>query len=142
KIVFQVETPFIKSATIGPVPLPPKDHVVKPNDIAVVSGWGNLWQGGPSTTKLQRVNILIADQAYCNNTYNEDWGFAVYPTQVCAHDPSTEKGSCQGDSGGPLTVGGKLVGLVSWAAGCASTVYPTVFTRVVSYLDWIEENTI
>lgn len=41
KIVFQVETPFNKSITIGPVPLPPKDHVVKTNDVAVVSGWGS-----------------------------------------------------------------------------------------------------
>lgn len=44
----------------------------------------------------------------------------------------------QGDSGGPLTVGGKLVGLVSWANGCASVSWPTVYTRVTSYLDWIK----
>lgn len=48
----------------------------------------------------------------------------------------------QGDSGGPLTLGGKLIGLVSWANGCASTSYPTVYTRVVSYLDWIAANAV
>lgn len=48
----------------------------------------------------------------------------------------------QGDSGGPLTVGGKLVGLVSWANGCASTSYPTVYTRVPSYVDWIKTNAV
>lgn len=46
----------------------------------------------------------------------------------------------QGDSGGPLTVRGKLVGLVSWSSGCGT--YPAVFTRVVSYLDWIKNNAI
>ncbi|XP_036138929.1 mite allergen Der f 3-like [Monomorium pharaonis] len=52
------------------VPLLPKGDVVKPNDIAVVSGWGRLWQGGPTTVKLQRVNILIGDQSYCKYMYN------------------------------------------------------------------------
>ncbi|XP_012528116.1 chymotrypsin-2-like [Monomorium pharaonis] len=116
--------------------LPPKGYVVKPNDIAVMSGWGRLWEGGPTTVKLQRVNILIADQIYCKYIYN-NIGYNVHPTQVCAYDPSIEKGSCQGDSGGPLTVDGKLVGLVSWAEGCSGISYPTVCTRVASYLDWI-----
>ncbi|XP_011705140.1 PREDICTED: mite allergen Der f 3-like, partial [Wasmannia auropunctata] len=91
--LLKVEKPFIMSATVGPVPLPPKDHVVNPNDIAVVSGWGRLWEGGPTTTKLQRVNILIADQDYCRYMY-ENIGYNVHPTQVCAFDSSAEKGSC------------------------------------------------
>lgn len=45
----------------------------------------------------------------------------------------------QGDSGGPLTVDGILVGLVSWAQGCAQLEWPTVFTRVSSYTDWIQK---
>ncbi|KAL6257050.1 hypothetical protein P5V15_011985 [Pogonomyrmex californicus] len=139
--LLKVKTPFVRSNTVGYVPLPPKDHVVKPNDIAVVSGWGRLWQGGPTTTKLQRVNIIIADQNYCRYVY-EKMGYNVHPTQVCAYDPSIMKGSCHGDSGGPLTVGGKLVGLVSWANGCASTSYPTVYTRVLSFLDWIAANAV
>ncbi|XP_036141753.1 chymotrypsin-2 [Monomorium pharaonis] len=139
--LLKVKTPFKKSVYVGHVPLPPKGHAVKANDIAIVSGWGRLWQGGPTTTKLQRVNIVIADQDYCKYKYN-NMGLNVYPTQVCAYDPSIQKGSCHGDSGGPLTVGGKLVGLVSWANGCASTTYPTVYTRVVSYLDWIADNAI
>ncbi|XP_011863895.1 PREDICTED: polyserase-2-like [Vollenhovia emeryi] len=137
--LLKVRTPFKVSTTIGHVPLPPKEHVVKPNDVAVVSGWGALWSGGPASDKLQRVNVLIADQEYCKYVYTLT-GYDIFLTQVCAYNPSVEKGSCQGDSGGPLTVGGKLVGLVSWARGCASTTYPTVFTRVVTYLDWIQAN--
>jgi len=139
--LLKVKKPFAKSATIGHVPLPPKNFKIKAKDIAVVSGWGRLWQGGPTTTKLQRVNIIIADQAYCTYMYNK-MGYNVHPTQVCAHEATTEKGSCHGDSGGPLTIDGKLVGLVSWANGCASTTYPTVYTRVVSYLDWIKANAV
>lgn len=46
----------------------------------------------------------------------------------------------QGDSGGPLVVNGKLVGLVSWAKACSLTDYPTVYTRVSSYINWIKES--
>ncbi|KAL6435841.1 hypothetical protein ACFW04_005602 [Cataglyphis niger] len=139
--LLKVKDPFIISETLQYVPLPPKGHIVNANDIAVVSGWGRLWQGGPTTTQLQRVNIFIADQKYCANIYN-NMGYNVYDTQVCAYDAQTEKGSCHGDSGGPLTVDGVLVGLVSWANGCASTSYPTVYTRVVSYIDWIKSNAV
>ncbi|XP_011706712.1 PREDICTED: trypsin epsilon-like, partial [Wasmannia auropunctata] len=90
--LLKVDPPFIMSATVGHVPRPPTDHVVKPNDVAVVSGWGSLWDGGPRTTKLQRVNILIADQDYCRYMY-KNIGYNVHPTQVCAFDPSAEKGS-------------------------------------------------
>ncbi|EFN71150.1 Mite allergen Der f 3 [Camponotus floridanus] len=137
--LLKVKNPFVLSATLQKIPLPPQDYVVNANDVAVVSGWGRLWQGGPTTNQLQRVNIVIADQQYCSDKYT-DLGYNVYPTQVCAYDPRVEKGSCNGDSGGPLTVGGKLVGLVSWANGCASISYPTVYTRVTSYLDWINAN--
>ncbi|CAL1683671.1 unnamed protein product [Lasius platythorax] len=139
--LLKVKDSFKTSATLQYVPLPPKGHVVNANDVAVVSGWGRIRQGGPTTEKLQRVNIVIADQTYCSNVY-KSMGYNVYSTQVCAYDPKVEKGSCHGDSGGPLTVDGKLVGLVSWARGCASTAYPTVYTRVVSYLDWIKSNAV
>lgn len=52
-----------------------------------------LQENGPTTTKLQRVNIIIADQAYCKYMYN-GVGYNVHPTQVCAYDPSIKKGSC------------------------------------------------
>lgn len=49
-------------------------------------------------------------------------------------------GTCWGDSGGPLVDGtGTVIGLTSWAdaENCAAQV-PTLFTRVASYLDWID----
>jgi secreted trypsin-like serine protease len=47
----------------------------------------------------------------------------------------------QGDSGGPLLVNRTVVGLVSWAYGCAVPGYPTVYTRVSAYRQWIREKT-
>ncbi|XP_076618975.1 trypsin-1-like [Colletes latitarsis] len=135
--LLKVDRPFVTSKQIANVPLPPPNQSIAANTVATVSGWGRLWQGGPTTVQLQRVNILIANQAYCKHIYGNQ-SLNVYDSQICAYDPTAQKGSCHGDSGGPLTVKGKLVGLVSWAMGCARTDYPTVYTRVSSHLNWIK----
>ncbi|XP_025986025.2 chymotrypsin-2 isoform X1 [Solenopsis invicta] len=136
--LLKVTPPFKESATIKRVTL--RSTNVETNDPAVVSGWGKLWQTGPSTNKLRLVDIFIADQTTCENRYRDRFGMTVHQDeQVCAYNPSSEKGSCQGDSGGPLTVNNELVGLVSWAYLCADQTYPTVFTRVFHYLNWIDE---
>ncbi|XP_034236576.1 brachyurin-like, partial [Thrips palmi] len=56
------------------------------------------------------------------------------------------RGPCQGDSGGPLVttgIRGKpiLIGLTSFGTkgGCQLS-WPSVFTRITSYLDWIGES--
>ncbi|XP_034195404.2 chymotrypsin-2-like [Osmia lignaria lignaria] len=138
--LLKVEKPFVKSEQIAFVPLPPKNQVVKANDKAVVSGWGRLWHGGPTTVHLQRVNIMIADQEYCKNIYKGSQN--VYDSQVCAYESGVEKGPCHGDSGGPLTVNGRLTGLASWLRSCGNTSSPTVFTRVSAYIEWIKSNAV
>ncbi|KAK9758495.1 Trypsin [Popillia japonica] len=49
------------------------------------------------------------------------------------------EGACHGDSGGPLVANGKLIGVVSWGNPCAIES-PDVFTRVSSYVNWINSN--
>ncbi|XP_053996070.1 chymotrypsin-2-like [Hylaeus anthracinus] len=139
--LLKVDKPFSTSKQISFVTLPTENENITANQLATVSGWGRLWQGGPTTIYLQRVNILIANQQYCKYMY-ENHGLNIYDSQICAYDPTVEKGSCNGDSGGPLTVNGKLVGLVSWAMGCALTDYPTVYTRVSAHLDWIKAHAV
>ncbi|KAG7197996.1 hypothetical protein KM043_016221 [Ampulex compressa] len=139
EIPFQVRTPFVKSELIAFATLPEPEEVVNAADIATVSGYGRLWEGGPVSNRLQRVNIFIADADHCKNVYKKI-SKNIHTSQLCANDPSTSRGSCKGDSGGPLTVNGKLVGLVSWARACSLTTFPTVYTRVSSYINWINEH--
>lgn len=51
----------------------------------------------------------------------------------------------QGDSGGPMSCSydGKyyITGVVSWGSeDCKQKGYPSVFTRVTSYLNWINKH--
>lgn len=67
----------------------------------------------------------------------------ISETQYCAYDPNGVKDSCAGDGGGPLqmvtgdTATTKIVGIVSFGVSCGSRL-PGIYTRVGSYLDWIE----
>ncbi|XP_043468490.1 chymotrypsin-2-like [Leptopilina heterotoma] len=137
----KVKTPFVMNNETKNVILPKSDMVINDNDVAVVSGFGRKWLGGPPSLELLLVDIFIANQSLCSERYGMS-GLNIYDSQVCAYDTLIKKGACHGDSGGPLTINGVLVGLVSWSYGCAQTDYPSVYTRVPKYLNWIEKNAV
>lgn len=121
---------------IGPVKLPTQGHRMPVGVRALVTGWGALSEVGSSPTQLQEVTVSIIDDNVCNHAVN-----IVKDTMVCAGD--YELGgidSCQGDSGGPLTISGELQGIVSWGYGCADSKFPSVFSRVSMYRDWIDSH--
>lgn len=53
------------------------------------------------------------------------------------------KDSCQGDSGGPFVFYENKAwvqhGIVSWGKGCAEAGFAGVYSRVASYLDFIQQ---
>jgi secreted trypsin-like serine protease len=102
--------------------------------VATVSGWGTLTSDGASPNQLQRVDVDISTSAAVRAAYG-----TLSADQIGA--ARAGKDSCQGDSGGPLAVriGGvaKLVGVVSWGAGCAEPNTPGLYARVASFTSWI-----
>lgn len=91
--------------------------------------------------------------AQCNTTlleFNEKTDLpalrnGISENQYCAYDPDGIKDSCQGDSGGPLqmigndTAATRIVAVVSFSgSGSCGTKFPSVYTRVATYLGWIE----
>lgn len=86
---------------------------------------------------LRRVDVPIVARSTCNTNYSGD----ITSAMVCAAVSGGGKDSCQGDSGGPLVNTGKqLIGIVSWGQGCALANYPGVYTRVGSFVTWINAN--
>jgi secreted trypsin-like serine protease len=110
-------------------------------EIATLTGWGRLCDGCALPIDLQEVEIEIISDALCQ----DKWGYSFNPDiHICAYDAFQDTGPCNGDSGGPAvtsTGGRALVGVTSWgAAGCLTT-YPSAYTRVSTYFDWIESVT-
>ncbi|MBC7661361.1 MAG: serine protease [Chitinophagaceae bacterium] len=68
----------------------------------------------------------------------------VRADQICAGDLAKGKrDACYGDSGGPLVTADKvpqLFGIVSWGVGCGVAGKPGVYTRVSSFVKWINEH--
>ena len=117
-------------------------------ECARVAGWGmtdvleksnQILVKGPVTDKLQELNLSIVDRKACSEKYPGE----ITLQMVCAGDGVRGKNTCKGDSGGPLIVdiGGAptLVGVVSWAYGCALEEEYSIFARVGSpkVHDWL-----
>ncbi|PSN46395.1 hypothetical protein C0J52_15912 [Blattella germanica] len=85
---------------------------------------------------LKEVDVPIIGTVTCQHYYESD---TVVETNICAGYDIGEKDACGGDSGGPLICNGILMGLVSWGYRCAFPESPGVYTRVKSYLQWINK---
>ena len=84
--------------------------------------------------KLHCVDVKIVPVATCNSRAHYDGD--ILPGMYCAADNG--KDACSGDSGGPTTYNGEVIGATSWGMGCASPLYPGVYSDVAFYRDWID----
>lgn len=107
--------------------------------VVQVSGWGDTSEGGKASEKLQKVDVKIVGRNDCNdsNSYNG----VISSRMMCASLDT--KDSCQGDSGGPLTAKfgneRRLVGVVSFGAGCARTDKPGIYARLIAVRGWVDD---
>ncbi|KAG5314502.1 EURM3 protein, partial [Acromyrmex insinuator] len=141
--LLRLQKPLKFSSRICSVNLPKQNQAVEGGSIAEVSGFGIISSEGEEAGHLYFVDNIITNQTYCRELFDTAANITIQDTQICANDPTIQKGACVGDSGGPLTVTGLLVGLVSFGLYpniCTSTEYPAVYTRVPSYIDWINKN--
>jgi trypsin len=95
---------------------------------------------------LKQVNLTIYSNDFCINvspSTRKDWN-----TQICCGDLNGQRDTCQGDSGGGLYIQQNLStiphytvdGIVSYGEQCASPMKPGIYTRISSYIDWIQKN--
>ncbi|KAJ7370883.1 Chymotrypsinogen B [Desmophyllum pertusum] len=109
------------------------------NSKCYITGWGRTSAGPPANT-LQQAKLPLVSHSDCR----KKWRTIDSSAHLCAGEGrSGASGGCNGDSGGPLVCekGGKwyLHGAVSFGMQYCPTTHYTVFTRITSYISWIQE---
>ncbi|ALC45824.1 CG14642 [Drosophila busckii] len=128
-------------------------HADLPTSIAFAMGYGATSFGRGMTNRLTHLNVSLVPNADCNAELPafDETPNGIVDSQICAQDFVLSRDTCQGDSGGPLQMNlpGRrrrqvmhyhLIGITSYGVFCRSS-YPSVYTRVYNYLDWIEQET-
>ncbi|MEQ2243745.1 hypothetical protein ILYODFUR_010039, partial [Ilyodon furcidens] len=131
-MLIKLDKPAQLNAYVQPVRMPDVDTPPLKGDICTVSGWGVTQVYSYFLSPVLRA-VDVKEIAYCNWYY---WG-RVTENMMCAGSQYGGKDSCQGDSGGPLICNGNFEGIVSWGISCANPYFPGVYTRVRSYVPWI-----
>uniref|UniRef100_A0A182PAJ9 Peptidase S1 domain-containing protein n=1 Tax=Anopheles epiroticus TaxID=199890 RepID=A0A182PAJ9_9DIPT len=113
---------------------------------AIATGFGLTEDFGTKSDELRKVALNIYSNDLCAERYrlNRHIRQGIRTTQMCVGDLAGGKDTCQGDSGGPLQVTREenqcmfyIVGVTSFGQVCGSAT-PAIYTKVSSYLDWIE----
>ncbi|XP_078048818.1 chymotrypsin-1-like [Augochlora pura] len=128
--VIRVSSPIAFNNLVQPIELEAAEMAT--GAAVVLTGWGTTKVGGPVPDKLQEIDLKVYSQLQCKLTH---WN--LKDTHICTFTKSGE-GACHGDSGGPLVFHKHQVGIVSFGRPCGIG-YPDVFTRVSSFVPWIEQ---
>jgi len=137
----ELTTPLQFSECVGTVCLPEKDLVG--GEKVWITGWGTLRSGGVQPQVLQQAEVSVISNADCQKT-----GYTasqILPSMVCGQGKTQTGGiidACQGDSGGPFVAENngryEIYGATSWGRGCAGAIYPGIWARIHSNVDWIK----
>lgn len=108
------------------------------------TGWGLIEDNAAPTINdmskiLQVLSVPIMNIDVCGEYYNDEDTIYVTKSNLCTSGYKN-KGTCNGDSGGPLVYDGKLIGISSIGSTRCEECYPSIYTRVGAYLDWIKNN--
>ncbi|KAK3874507.1 hypothetical protein Pcinc_020527 [Petrolisthes cinctipes] len=122
---------------VGTICLPSNADKSYSHTLGIAPGWGAIDDSGTQLDFLQEMVFPILD--------SDCMGYSKYVTenQFCV-DP-TYGDTCRGDSGGALMVDEgnhyTQVGITSYTFSNCNDKYPTVFTKVSNYFQWIKDNT-
>ncbi|KAH8380333.1 hypothetical protein KR009_010035 [Drosophila setifemur] len=139
--VIKLPVPIEFNEHIQPANLPVKSNTYESysGEDGIASGWGKISDSATGATDiLQFATMPIMANSGCSPWYLG----LVGDTNICIKTTGGIS-TCNGDSGGPLvTKNATLIGATSFgiAFGCERG-WPGVFTRITSYLDWIEKYT-
>ncbi|XP_063985533.1 CLIP domain-containing serine protease B4-like isoform X1 [Diachasmimorpha longicaudata] len=140
--LIRVDSPIdLTPINVRPICLPIGDTATYHHTKFIVTGWGDTETGTRSPDLLQAKLTAVSNEQ-CTKAYEKNT--KIWYKQLCAQG---HQFSCLGDSGGPLQAPAiynrtsiKFVqyGIVSFGTrNCKTPGYPSVYTRVAYYTDWI-----
>ncbi|XP_073831831.1 serine protease Hayan-like [Musca autumnalis] len=149
--ILELEEPAKFSEFIYPACLNTELIDPKPDVPVWVTGWGYVSVDEDIVSEiLLKIELTVTPIDNCTASYAR-YGYmsrlkhGVQNTQLCAKDKKHKKDTCRGDSGGPLVLIAdesrkvyKVLGVVSSGISCGGKT-PGLYTRVASYLDFIEK---
>ena len=106
----------------------------------VITGWGRTrFSPVEIPDILQEADVTEVAWDECEQIHG-----GLNPDAICISG-EFQRGSCHGDSGGPFACrrgdSWVLAGITSWGDPECSVDFPSVYTRVSMYRDWIKEHT-
>ncbi|XP_037656056.1 coagulation factor X isoform X2 [Choloepus didactylus] len=141
--VIKLKTPIIYRMNVAPACLPEKDwaeSTLMTQKTGIVSGFGRTHEKGRPSTTLKMLEVPYVDR----NTCKLSSSFTITQNMFCAGYDSNPEDACQGDSGGPHVTRFKdtyfVTGIVSWGEGCARKGKYGIYTKVTSFLKWIDRS--
>ncbi|XP_054003254.1 venom protease-like [Hylaeus anthracinus] len=129
---------------IQPICLPVDDPLRRDDFYAknaYLAGWGATSFHGPASSILLQTQVPVVSIADCKSAYSGDPNRLINNRTICAGLQLGGKDACDGDRGGPLMLvhdkSVYLIGVDSFGYKCAEPGFPTVYSRVTEYLDFI-----
>ncbi|XP_071481913.1 LOW QUALITY PROTEIN: enteropeptidase-like [Diadema antillarum] len=141
--LIEFSAPIVFSEYVRPICLPmPNVSETMAYRRCYAAGWGaTVYEAGTTNNELLKVLLPLMENDECSRNYEN-----IIPSKICAGYRGGGYDACQGDSGGPLACEGDdgrwhLVGITSYGnQGCGDPGYPGVYTRVSSYLGFIQQS--
>ncbi|XP_039439798.1 serine protease grass-like [Culex pipiens pallens] len=127
---------------IQPVCLP--DTQSKPNEY-IISGWGATVKNGDWARILQKATVPAVDHSECRTAFGANPEYHIGPGVLCAGRNGTSN-VCTDDNGSPLGYPVRSDGGIRFVQYGITSVfscganYPSIYTDVSFYMDWIVDN--
>ncbi|XP_050097680.1 chymotrypsin-like [Anopheles aquasalis] len=139
--VARLNTPMTFNDHVQPIRLPARSDTRQfAGFMGTIAGFGTATDDGPLSDVLRYTSNSIMINSFCMARWDYE---IVQPDNVCMSGDGG-RSSCASDTGGPLIVqdGGPLqIGIESVRGNPCSIGLPSVYTRVIPFLPWIEANT-
>lgn len=137
--LLRLDRNVIFGEVMRPVCLPFNITEMVPNRLLIVAGWGASLQMKDNPSK-RAVSVPILGRTECQ--YNLT---SLMCAGVTSRNFDQKRSTCSGDSGGPLMNHFEpkrmvIEGIVSFSPGTNCGEFPSYFTRVRYFLDWINDN--